>query len=105
MLLEQAFDKQYSTALFQVKYGTSGVVITPTQHTNILPPQIQQILELLLKFLFKSSWCGWICVTSAGTQHMLTNRRLQCFMHIRRKIFLMVQTSVGAFEVNSFLII
>ena len=31
----------------------SGVVmiLTPTQHTNNLPPQIQQILELLLKFL------------------------------------------------------
>ena len=33
-------------------------MITPTQHTNILPPQIQQILELLLKFLFKRSWSG-----------------------------------------------
>ena len=104
MLLEQAFDKRHSP--FQVKYGTSGVVmITPTQHTNILPPQIQQILELLLKFLFKSSWSGWICATSVGTQDMLTNRRLKSFRHIRQKIFLIVQTSVGAFEVNCFHII
>ena len=99
MLLEQAFDKQHGP--FKNKYGTSGVVmITPTQHTNILPPQIQQILELLLKILFKSSWSGWICATSVGTQDMLTNGRLKSFRHIRRKIFLIVQTSVGAFEEN-----
>ena len=52
MLLEQAFDKQHGP--FKNKYGTSGVVmITPTQHTNILPPQIQQILELCSSFSLK----------------------------------------------------
>ena len=66
MLLEQAFNKQHSPFSSEIRHIGCGHDNTYTTH-KYSTTSIQQFLELLLKFLFQSSWSGWICATSVST--------------------------------------